>query len=125
MFNQINLIGYLGKDPELKSTNDGSTITIFNMATSEKWQKNGETKEKTEWHRCVCFGALADTCGKWLKKGSLVFVSGKVQTRSYQTQSGETRYTTEVICQKVSFLDRKEKTGGHRNSDTYGNNVPF
>ncbi len=97
--NRVTLIGNLGQDPNVKYTPGGDAITNISIATSESWKdkNSGETKEKTEWHRVVFFGKLAEIAGQYLKKGSQVYVEGKLQTRKWQDKSGQDRYTTEVV----------------------------
>ncbi len=97
--NKVILVGNLGQDPETKYTPNGGAITTISIATSESWKdkNSGETREKTEWHRVVFFGKLAEIAGEYLKKGSQVYVEGKLQTRKWQDKSGQDRYTTEVV----------------------------
>jgi len=103
--NKVILVGNLGKDPEVKKLGDQS-VCNFTIATSEKWTKDGEDKEKTEWHRVTVWGKLAEICGKYLAKGKQVYVEGKLQTRSYDKE-GTTVYTTEIIASNVQFLGGK------------------
>lgn len=97
--NKVILVGNLGKDPDVRYTPDGKAITNITVATSETWKdKNtGQKQEKTEWHRVVFFGGLATIAGEYLKKGSKVYIEGKLQTRKWQDQSGQDRYTTEIV----------------------------
>lgn len=98
--NKVILVGNLGRDPEVRSTQDGAKIVSFSVATSEVWKDktSGERKDRTEWHRVVVFNpALADVCEKYLHKGSKVYIEGQLQTRKYQDQSGAERYVTEVV----------------------------
>ena len=103
MLNKVQLFGFLGGDPEVRYTNDSEAIARVNIATSESWKKDGEKHEKTEWHRVVFFGKLAEIVGEYLKKGSLVFVEGRIQTRSWD-KDGETRYTTEIVGEGMKML---------------------
>jgi len=103
MLNKVQLIGFLGADPELRRSNDSDAIARANIATSESWKKDGEKHEKTEWHRVVFFGKLAEIVGEYLKKGSLVYVEGRLQTRSWD-KDGETRYTTEIVGESMKML---------------------
>lgn len=105
-FNKVILIGNLGKDPELKFLPSGKPVANFSIATSEKWKdkSTGETKEQTEWHNIVIFGNLAEICGQYLKKGSSVFVEGRLQTRKWQDKNGQDRYTTEIIANEMKML---------------------
>ncbi|MCB0384056.1 MAG: single-stranded DNA-binding protein [Bdellovibrionales bacterium] len=97
--NKVILVGNLGNDPEIRYTANGGAVATLSLATSEQWKdrQTGETKEKTEWHRVVIFGKLAEVAGQYLKKGSQVYIEGKLQTRKWQDQSGQDRYTTEVM----------------------------
>jgi single-strand DNA-binding protein len=116
--NKVILIGNLGRDPEIRTTQNGTKVANLNLATSESWRdkSSGERKEKTEWHRVVIFGSLADIAEKYLKKGSKVYVSGSLQTRKWQDQSGAEKYTTEVVLQgfggELTMLDGKGGGGG-------------
>jgi single-strand DNA-binding protein len=116
--NKVILIGNLGRDPEIRTTQNGTKVANLNLATSESWRdkSSGERKEKTEWHRVVIFGNLADIAEKYLKKGSKVYVSGSLQTRKWQDQSGAEKYTTEVVLQgfggELTMLDGKGGGGG-------------
>lgn len=103
MLNKVQLIGYLGADPETRYTPDGEAIARARVATSETWKKNGEKHEKTEWHNVVFFGKLGEIAGKHLKKGSLVYVEGRLQTRSWD-KDGETRHTTEIVAEGMKML---------------------
>ena len=97
--NKVILVGHLGRDPEVRYTQDGRPICNFTMATTEQWRdKNtGERRDKTEWHRVVVFGKLAEICGEYLSKGRQVYIEGKLQTRKWQGQDGQDRWTTEVV----------------------------
>ena len=106
MLNKIQLIGRLGADPETKTTEAGLTICRMRMATSEKYKdKNGETKDATEWHTVVAFDKTAEIAAKYCKKGMLLYIEGKLTTRSWQTDAGETKYATEVRLQSFQFLE--------------------
>jgi single-strand DNA-binding protein len=122
--NKVILIGNVGRDPEVRSSQDGVKIVSFSVATSESWRDKitGERKDKTEWHRVVVFNSnLAEICEKYLHKGSKVYVEGQLQTRRWQDQSGVEKYTTEVVLPRfrgeLSLLDPKS-------SDVMSNNVP-
>nr|MBP8222683.1 single-stranded DNA-binding protein [Aeromonas sp.] len=110
--NKVILIGNLGQDPEIRYTSGGMAIATLSLATSESWRdkQTGEQKERTEWHRVVLVGKLAEVAGQYLKKGSQVYVEGKLQTRKWQDQSGQDRYTTEV--QVDSFTGVLQMLGG-------------
>lgn len=103
--NKVILVGNLGADPEVRKTNSQQTFTQFSLATSESWvNRDGERQEKTEWHRIVVWGKLAETCAKHLSKGRQVFIEGRVQTRSWESEQGGKRFTTEIIANQVLFL---------------------
>ena len=111
--NRVTLIGNLGADPEVRKTASQQTVTQFSLATSESWvNKEGERQEKTEWHRIVIWGKLAETCAKHLAKGRQVFIEGRLQTRSWETEQGQKRFTTEVIANQVLFLGRAPQSIG-------------
>lgn len=102
--NKVILVGNLGQDPEVRYVPSGGAVTSITIATSDKWRdkQTGEQKERTEWHRVVFMGKLAEVAGEYLKKGSQVYVEGKLQTRKWQDQSGQERYTTEVLVDGFS-----------------------
>ncbi len=103
--NKAILIGNLGKDPDVRYSPDGSAITNITLATTESWKdKSGEKQEKTEWHRVAFFGKLAEIAGEYLKKGSQVYVEGRIQTRKWQDKDGQDRYTTEIVADKMQML---------------------
>ncbi|MNF25474.1 Single-stranded DNA-binding protein [compost metagenome] len=110
--NKVILIGNLGQDPEVRYMPSGGAITNITLATSDTWRdkQTGEQKERTEWHRVVFMGKLAEVAGEYLKKGSQVYVEGKLQTRKWQDQSGQERYTTEVLVD--SFNGVMQMLGG-------------
>ncbi len=113
MVNKATLIGRLGKDPEVRYTPDGLMITNFNLATDEQWKdKSGQKVQKTEWHRIVTFGKLAEICGNYLAKGKLVFIEGRIQTRSWEDKDGVKRYTTEIVASDMRMLDSKGQSRG-------------
>lgn len=111
--NKVILIGNLGKDPESKQTKNGMSLSNFSVATSENWKDKatGESKEATEWHRIVAFGRTAEVVNEYLRKGSKVFIEGKLQTRKWQDQEGNDRYTTEVLANNVKMLGSKSDGG--------------
>ena len=103
--NKVILVGRLGVDPEKKQTSTGQTVTRLNLATSESWtNREGKRQEKTEWHRVVVWGKLAETCAQHLSKGRQVYVDGRLQTRSWETEKGEKRFSTEIVANQVLFL---------------------
>ena len=117
--NKVILVGNLGRDPEIRFTNDGAKIANLSLATSETWndRSSGERREKTEWHRVVIFNdKLAEIAEKYLKKGSKIYVEGQLQTRKWQGQDGQDRYTTEVVLNRfrgeLTMLDGRRDAGG-------------
>ena len=111
--NKAIIVGNLGSDPEVRYTPSGHPVASFNVATTESWTKDGDKQEKTEWHRIVLWRKQAELAGKYLSKGSKVYIEGKLETRKWEDQNGQTRYTTEIIGQNVQFLDSKGN-GGER-----------
>ena len=104
--NKVILVGNLGADPEVKYMPNGNAVANVTLATSETWKdkQSGENKEKTEWHRVVFFRRLAEIAGEYLKKGSQVYIEGKLQTRKWQDKNGNDRYTTEIIANEMQML---------------------
>ena len=99
------VVGNLGKDPEVRFTQSGRAVANFSIATSESWTgQDGNPQERTEWHKIVVWGKQAESCGQYLAKGRQVFVQGRIQSRSYEDKTGNTRYITEIIAQRVQFL---------------------
>lgn len=109
--NKAMLIGNLGKDPEAKSLDNGKTVCNFSIATSETWKdkNSGEKKEKTEWHNIVAFDKLGDVCATYLKKGTKIYIEGKIQTRKWTDKNGVDRYTTEIIASEMKMLSSKQE----------------
>jgi single-strand DNA-binding protein len=105
--NKVILIGNLGADPEVRYTAGGQAVANLRLATTERWiNKSGERAENTEWHRVVAWGKLAETCGQYLQKGKQIYVEGKIRTRQWQDQTGQKRYTTEVVANNLVMLGR-------------------
>ena len=103
--NKVILIGNLGADPEVRFTPSGQAVANFRIATNESWtDKSGQKQERTEWHRIVVWGKLAELCGEYLKKGRQCFVEGRLQTREWTDKEGKKNYTTEVVANNVQFL---------------------
>ena len=140
MLNQAILLGNLGADPEQRQTQNGNAVTNFTVATSSRWKgADGQFQEETEWHRIVAFGRLAEICGQYLSKGSKVYIEGRIQTRSWEDQNGNKRYTTEIVAREMKMLDPKpansSNTGFEHDtpsskssnlpSNTIGDDVPF
>ena len=110
--NKAIILGNLGRDPEVRYTPDGKAVTSFSVATTEKWRdKDGNSQERTEWHRIVAFDRLAEVCGEYLSKGSSVYVEGQLQTRSWEDREGNKRYTTEIVGRTVQFLSSRGESG--------------
>lgn len=108
--NRVLLIGNLGRDPEVRYTPNGTAVTQVSIATTEVWKdkQSGENQERTEWHRVVMYARLAEIAGEYLRKGSKIFIEGRLQTRKWQDKnSGQDRYTTEVIADSMQMLDNK------------------
>jgi single-strand DNA-binding protein len=117
--NKAILIGNLGADPEVRFTTGGQAVANFRIATSESWKdKNGQPQERTEWHRIVVWGKLAELCGEYLKKGRQCFVEGRIQTREWTNKENQKQYTTEVVATQVTFL------GGGARADGAGASAP-
>lgn len=136
--NKALIIGNLGQDPEIKYTQSGSPVANLSVATSERWKdKNtGEQKEQTEWHRVVVFGRLAEIAEQYLKKGSKVFIEGKIQTRDWEDAEGNKKYITEVVAREMTMLDSRASTDSSASSsdnsakdtakdDNFEEDIPF
>lgn len=116
MVNKVILIGNLGRDPEIRTTTSGQHVATLNLATNRKWTgRDGQRQEETEWHRVVVWGRQAEIAGQYLTKGRRIYVEGRIQTRSWDDkQTGEKRYTTEIVCENFQML------GGRGDSDGFG-----
>ena len=134
--NKVLIIGNLGSDPEIKYTKAGDPVANLSIATSESWKdkNSGDLQEKVEWHRVVVFSRLAEIAEQYLKKGSKVFVEGKLQTRKWQDQEGKDRYTTEVVAKEMTMLDSRSTSQAQENSpkvesekskDDFEEDIPF
>ena len=130
--NKVILVGNLGRDPEIRTMQSGSKVCNLSVATSERWKKDGEQQERTEWHRVVIFDErLCDVAEKYLSKGSKVYLEGELQTRKWQDRSGEDKYTTEVVLRKfrgqLVMLDSKgsNEPGAQEPPDDLDSEVPF
>jgi single-strand DNA-binding protein len=109
--NKVMLIGNLGSEPEMRFTPNGNPVTTFRVATNRSYSTpDGERKEETEWFTVVAWGKLAEQCNQFLAKGKLVYAEGRLHTRSWEGQDGQKRYRTEVIANRVTFLDRQSTT---------------
>ena len=119
--NKVIIIGRLGADPEVKAVSANNNVARLSIATSEAWtDRDGQKQERTEWHRVVAWGRLAELCGKYLSKGRQVFVEGRLQTRSWEDQQGQKRYTTEIVANNVQFLGAAQgaSTGAEYNQSS-------
>jgi len=116
--NKVILVGNLGRDPEVRYTPDNAAITNISVATTDTWKdKSGEKQERTEWHRVAFFGKLAEIAGEYLKKGSQVYVEGRLQTRKWQDKEGQERYTTEIVADRMQMLGSRGGMGGGGGGD--------
>lgn len=111
--NKVVLIGNLGKEPEMRYLPNGDAVANLTLATTESWKdkQTGDRKEKTEWHRLTVFKRLGEMCGEYLKKGAKIYVEGKLQTRKWQGQDGQDRYTTEIIVSEIQIMDARQDSG--------------
>lgn len=117
--NKVILVGNLGKDPETRYNPAGSAVTNVTLATSESWtdKNTGEKKEHTEWHRLTFFGRIGEIAGEYLKKGSKIYIEGKLKTRKYQDkQTGEDRWSTDIVCNEMQMLDSKGGEQGQQST---------
>lgn len=107
--NKVILIGHLGQDPEVKNMPSGGAVANVSIATSEQWtdKQTNEKRERTEWHRVVFFNRTAEVVGQYLRKGSQIYVEGRLQTRKWQGQNGEDRYTTEIVANEMQMLSSR------------------
>jgi single-strand DNA-binding protein len=125
--NKVILVGRLGKDPEVKSTPSGTTVTKFSLATDDKYtDREGNKQERTEWHNIVAWGKLAEICGQYLRKGKLIYLEGKIRTDSWEDKETKVKkYRTEIIADNMQMLDRKgdDEGGGssYSSGGGYGN----
>ena len=124
--NKAIIIGNLGADPEVRYTPSNTAVCNITVATSEQWKdkQTGERQEKTEWHRIVMFNRLAEIAGEYLKKGSKVYIEGRLQTRKWQGQDGQDRYTTEIVANEMQMLDSRggnTQSGAENNQSGAGN----
>lgn len=123
--NKVIIIGRLGADPELKTVTGGQSVCRLSVATSENWtDREGQKQERTEWHRVVVWGKLAELCGKYLSKGRQAYIEGRLQTRSWEDQQGQKRYSTEVVANTVQFLgggQMSEGRGPGRDNQSHSN----
>ncbi len=123
--NKVILIGNLGADPEIRYMPNGSAVANISVATNDSWKdkQTGELQERTEWHKVSLFDKLAQIVGEYLKKGSKVYIEGSIRTRKWQDQSGNDRYTTEIIANSMQMLDSKEFKPNTNNFANNSNNI--
>ncbi len=127
--NKVILIGNLGADPEVRHTAGGNSVANLSVATSESWRdkQTGQQQEKTEWHRVVLFGKVAEVAGEYLRKGSKAYFEGRIQTRKWQDRDGNDRYTTEIVANDMQMLDGRGGGGAEPLEDrggSYGDSRP-
>ena len=124
MINKVELIGNLGADPEVKVMPSGGNVVNLRLATTRRWKdrNTGERKDATEWHRVVCFNRTADIAAQYLKKGSQVYIEGRLQTRKWQAQDGTDRSSTEIVANSLTMLGKKSTDSD--TSDTANNSAP-
>lgn len=139
--NKAIIIGNLGRDPETRYTQAGQAITNLSVATTEEWKdQQGQRQQRTEWHRIVLFGRVAEVAGEYLKKGDSAYFEGKIQTRTWQDQSGQDRYSTEIVARELRLLEKKGKdqqqeqrrtepqsqpAGENHGFDDFDDDIPF
>jgi single-strand DNA-binding protein len=124
--NKVILVGNLGQDPEVRYTANGAAVANISVATTEQWtdRQSGQKQERTEWHRVVMFGRLGEIAGEYLKKGSQVYLEGKLQTRKWQDQNGQDRYTTEIVANEMQMLGGRGGGSSDYNSQGFGGGAP-
>ncbi len=124
--NKVILIGNLGRDPETRYTQGGSAVTNLRIATAESWKdrQTGEQQERTEWHSVVCFARLGEIAGEYLRKGSKVYIEGRLQTRKWQDKEGQDRYTTEIVANDMQMLDSRGGDAGDAPMRSTGARTP-
>jgi single-strand DNA-binding protein len=120
--NKVSLIGYLGKDPDTQFLSSGSQVTKFSLATSRPIK---DKEPVTEWHNIVAFGKLAEICSSYLAKGSLVYIEGRIQYRSWEDKEGNKKYITEIFAKSLQMLDRKKEVGKSEHDPSTDEDVPF
>lgn len=114
--NKVTLVGYVGKDPEMRYLPNGDAVANLSLATSEVWKdKSGQKQEKTEWHRISFFGRLGEVCGEYVKKGTLLYVEGSISTRKYTDKDGIEKYATEIKGRELQMLGGKPQSDDHQN----------
>jgi single-strand DNA-binding protein len=126
MLNKVTLIGNLGADPEIRLMPSGGSVANIRLATTRRWKdkQSGERKEATEWHRVIFFNRLAEIAGEYLKKGSQIYVEGRLQTRKWQGQDGQDHYTTEILAEEMQMLGSRSGGTGHFGDEQAASNRP-
>ena len=126
MLNKVILIGNLGADPDIRHLQSGGQVATVRLATTRKWKdkQTNQRKEDTEWHRVVFFNRLAEIAGEYLKKGSQIYVEGRITTRKWQAQDGQDRYSTEIVGEVMHMMGGKGENGSNRNSGGSTQNNP-
>jgi single-strand DNA-binding protein len=126
MLNKVTLIGNLGADPEIRLMPNGGSVANIRLATTRRWKdkQSGERKEATEWHRVIFFNRLAEIAGEYLKKGSQIYVEGRLQTRKWQGQDGQDHYTTEILAEEMQMLGSRSGGTGHFGDEQGASNRP-
>lgn len=123
--NKVILVGNLGADPEIRYTPSGTAVANFRLATSEtRVNKDGQKETKTEWHRIVTFGKLAEICGEYLSKGKQVYIEGKIQTRSWDDKDGNKKYMTEIVANTMQMLGSRDSSGATASAEGPGEELP-
>ncbi len=123
--NRVILVGHVGAKPEVRYTPSGAPVANFNLATNETWTNNdGQRQERTDWHRVVAWRKLAEICEKFIDKGSLVYLEGKLQTRSWEDKNGSKRYTTEVVADTLTMLGGRGDMSGEPAEEKYESSQP-
>ena len=129
MVNKVILVGNLGRDPESRSLPSGQAVVNFSLATSRRYKdRDGNRKDETEWHNIVCFGKSAEIAAQYLTKGKMIFVEGRIQTRSWDDKEGKKQYRTEIICENFQMLGSKGDGGaggGDHGPDIGDDDIPF
>jgi single-strand DNA-binding protein len=128
--NKIIVIGNVGNEPEMRFTPNGNPVTSFRVATSWRYTSQGERKEETEWFTVVAWNKLAEQCNQFLTKGRLVYVEGRLRSRSWEGKDGKTHFTNEIVAEKVTFLDRQAaaaqpEEGGEETGELSPDDIPF
>ncbi|MCY3933469.1 MAG: single-stranded DNA-binding protein [Acidobacteria bacterium] len=127
MLNKVLLIGNIGRDPEIRSTNSGQTVANFSLATTRRWKdRDGNRQEQVEWHYIVCWGRQAEVAGQYLQRGRLLSVEGRLQTRSWDDrETGQKRYRTEVVCENFQMLGKSDSAGGRNERSRQYEDPPY